>query len=155
MLDKLMMLKSLPYVATAKLHVALAQVALVASVKKSGSSSEDSGTTAGGMTSQQIKNLFSSDGAAADGQTLNPVKQAIESFGQGGVSILQTGFIFIAVAAIIWGAVGLILHSNKSQELSEDKKGMGVKIFAIVIGSAAVAIVIFLAGIGNSGSVKS
>lgn len=145
MLDKLMMLKSLPYVATAKLHIALAQSALVASTQKSDSST----TTAGGLSSNQIQQLFNDDGAASSGQALNSVKEATTSWGQGFTSIAQTAFVFIAVLAIIVGAAGLIFHSNKSQELAEDKKGMGVKIFAIILGSAAITIVIFLFGIGN------
>ena len=147
MLDKLMMLKSLPYVATAKLHVALAQSALVDSIKKT--DLPKTTTTSGGMSSTQIQQLFSGDGAASSGQALSSVKDATTSWGQGFTSIAQTAFVFIAVLAIIVGAAGLIFHSNKSQELAEDKKGMGVKILAIIIGSASIAIVIFLFGIGN------
>lgn len=92
----------------------------------------DTGST-DGMTDAEIRALFNSDGAAGEGGSLNSVKTAVQDFGSGTVSIVQTAFIFIAVVAVIFGAVGMVVHSNKSQELSEDKKGMLWKIACVII----------------------
>lgn len=105
-----------------------------------------------GLSEDQITGLFTGDGAAAEGQPLDGAMNAVKNWGNGGVSILQVAFVFIAVAGIILGAAQMVIHSNKSQELSEDKKGMGWKIVAIVFGAAAVSFVIFLFGIGGSTS---
>ncbi|MCR5719951.1 MAG: hypothetical protein K6F84_05245 [Lachnospiraceae bacterium] len=102
-----------------------------------------------GSTEDKIKTLTSGEGAAAKGGNLNTLSETVNSYGAGGYTILRNVFIYVAIIALIAGAVGLMIHAGNAQKRDEAKSVIGYRIVAIILGFAAVAMVVFLSGIGE------
>lgn len=97
-----------------------------------------------------IKALLSDEGAAADGGALAPVKEAVQSYGGGSVSIARYAFIYIIGIAMFATAIGLAVHAGNPSKVADSKTAGGYRVGAAILGFASISILIFAKKIGEA-----
>lgn len=100
------------------------------------------------LTKIDVNELLDGQGAAAEGEALNPLKKMIVTWGQGGFSLVQLAGAYIILIAIVVVGIMLIVKSNNPNSKAAVKEGIPAKIGGAFLIICAVGLFAFFQDIG-------
>ncbi len=84
------------------------------------------------------------------GNALEPVESIVKDYGAGGLSLVQTIFVYALAISLIVAAVLMVIHGRNRSKTGEIKDGIGWLIGGGILGFSALGLVVFLQNIGAS-----
>lgn len=102
------------------------------------------------LTESEVKDLLSEKGAEQEGKSLEQVGKLVQDYGAAGFNIGRTLLVYGAGIAVLACAIGLILHGRNVQKRQEAKEGILWTVAGIILGFAALSVVLLAQSIGTS-----
>lgn len=101
------------------------------------------------LTKVNVSDLLNEKGANEAGGALNKLDQLVKGIGAGSVNIFRNAFVYIAVVGLLISAICLVIHGGNVAKRADERSGLVWKVVGIILGFAAVSIVVLAQTIGG------
>lgn len=85
----------------------------------------------------------------SDNKAITEMTNTVADYGAGGMSIVMTALTYIAVIGLVGGAIALIINAGNASKAGDAKDAMIRRVIAVILGFAAVGIVIWASNVGG------